>query len=232
MTLTKYAWRRADRQIRQCNAVRKQHEFGIRNAFATECVQHSRRDATHPRGFSVCKLLQPIERPNERALLQHSQSRRRVRLQILDVKYEWPSFDFAQKPGCRAEQQRRRHNHESIWRRQRELTEKRGRDERAFVNDALERARLARHIMPAAMHRHAAHFITTEKLPAIFARFSPRRVISERSHHPNFMLVPREIFAQRCVVGRDAGQFRRVVDSPDCDVHCKSFSSRKGREEF
>src|ERR1700730_7751178 len=54
---------------------------------------------------------------------------------------------------------------------------------------------------------------------SIFRTFPPGRVISERRDHLHLATLLTQKFAERDIVRRDAGDFRRIVDAPDNDSH-------------
>ena len=73
--------------------------------------------------------------------------------------------------------------------------------------------------MPAAMHRHAIDPIGAVENTAVLRLFLPFRIVGKRRYHLDVVAGLAQELADRHVVWSDAGDLRRIIDSPNNDAH-------------
>src|SRR5438874_13731997 len=92
---------------RQYDGIRKKNKSAVRNAFAAKCIDNFPADPGDACGVFVSKRFEPIQSARKQTCSQHAQTNRRVRLQILHMKYKWRPLERCDHPACCAEKQRR-----------------------------------------------------------------------------------------------------------------------------
>src|SRR5207253_5539417 len=92
---------------RQYDGIRKKNQPAVRHAFATKYIDNFPADPGDACGVFVSKRFEPIQSARKQTCSQHAQTNRRVRLQILHMKYKWRALERCDQPSCCAEKQRR-----------------------------------------------------------------------------------------------------------------------------
>src|ERR1019366_10597261 len=102
--------------------------FLFRNTLAAKGVKDLFTDSRNARRVFVSEGSQPIQSAGKPSGAQHPQANGRVRLQILDVKYKWRTFERRDDPCGDAEKQRRWSNYVNVRAFQRKHPQGRGED--------------------------------------------------------------------------------------------------------
>src|SRR3954468_10342828 len=96
----------------------------------------------------------------------------------------------------------------------------RGRESKSrFVKNSLQGGDASGHKMPAAMNGNAVDPMSAVKDAPVFRFFLPLGIVRECRDHLDIVTGFTQKFADRHVVRRDAGNLRRIINSPNNDAH-------------
>ena len=194
-------------------------DLSVAHALLPERGGHARGNARDADGPAVGKVFAQVHETQKNPVAQHPEAGRRIGLQVLHMQKIPAAFQARRQPGGRPEAQRGAHDDVKRRRLQPQHAPGRGQHKAHLVQDPPQRAGPRRHVLPAAVDRHAVALFAPVK-PAVVARgFPPGGIIGKAGDHRYLQTAAGQEFREPCGVGSDSRWLRAVIDSPDDDVH-------------